>query len=150
AVNTDSQGTLYVFWDGTDPNTRTAAVFMVRSFDGGKTFKRPPQVVTHFDPTGLQDPESGDFTNDGVAGARDGSFPTVDIANGAPTGAGATDEIVLGWTQGPTPTDTGGGPNEQVQLLYSRNRGNSWTSGGVGSPPEDRPDFPAVAISPNG
>jgi hypothetical protein len=107
-------------------------------------------VVTHIDPTGLQDPESGDFTFDGVAGARDGSFPTVDIANGAPTGAGATDEIVLAWSNGPTPSDTSPGPNEQVPLLYSTNHGNSWTPGGIASPASDRPDFPAIAISPDG
>ena len=149
AVNTDSQGNVFVFWDGIDPRTRTPAIFMVRSFDGGIHFQRPARVVTHFEPTGLVDP-LGELTFDGVAGARDGSFPTVDIANGAPTGEGATDEIVLAWSNGPTPTDTGGGPNEQVKLLFSRNRGTSWSDGGIGSPPEDRPDFPAVAISPNG
>ncbi len=150
AVNTDSNGTLYVFWDGGDRNTGTQAIFMIRSFDGGRHFERPARIVTHFDPTGLQDPESGDFTFDGVAGARDGSFPTVDIANGAPTGAGATNEIVLAWSNGPTPSDTSGGPNEQVRILYSTNGGNSWQAGGIGSPASDRPDFPAIAISPNG
>ncbi len=104
AVNTDSKGTVYVFWDGFDPQTRTLAIYMTRSFDGGKTFQRSAQVVTHIETTGLRDPESGDLTFDGVAGARDGSFPTVDIANGAPTGAGATDEIVLAWSNGPTPS----------------------------------------------
>jgi len=150
AVNTDSQGNVYVFWDGIDPATRTAAIFMSRSSDGGIHFLRPPRVVTHIVSTGLQDPESGDFTFDGVAGARDGSFPTVDIANGAPTGAGATDEIVVAWSQGPTPSDTGGGANEHVQILYSNNRGNTWHDGGTASPASDRPDFPAIAISPNG
>jgi hypothetical protein len=150
AVNTDSQGTLYVFWDGTDPQTKTDAIFMVKSFDGGKTFVRPATIVTHFDQTGIRDPESGDLTFDGVTGARDGSFPTVDIANGAPTGADATDEILLAWSNGPTPSDTHPGPNEQVRVLWSKNGGSSWTSGGVASPPSDRPDFPAIAISPNG
>jgi hypothetical protein len=150
AVNTDSHGVLYVFWQGVDQQTRTDAIFMTRSTDGGVHFLRPARVVTHFVTTGLRDPESGDLTFDGVAGARDGSFPTVDVANGAPTGDGATDEIVLAWSQGPTPTDTGGGANEQVQVLYSTNRGNSWTSAGAASPASDRADFPAIAISPNG
>jgi hypothetical protein len=150
AVNTDSKGTLYVFWDGTDPQTKTDAIFMTKSFDGGKSFPGAPKIVTHFVTTGLRDPESGDLTFDGVNGARDGSFPTVDIANGAPTGADATDEILLGWAQGPTPSDTNPGPNEQVRLLWSTNGGGSWTSGGAASPPSHRPDFPAVAISPNG
>ena len=150
AVNTASDGTVYVFWDGADGNTGTQAIFMARSFDGGIHFQRPARLVTHFVTTGLPDPESGDLTFDGVAGARDGSFPTVDIANGAPTGAGASDEIVLAWSQGPTPSDTGGGANEHVQVLYSTNRGNTWHDGGIASPAGDRPDFPAIAISPNG
>jgi hypothetical protein len=150
AVNTDSKGTVYVFWDGIDPQTKTLAIFMIRSFDGGKSFARPAQVVTHIETTGLRDPQSGDLTFDGVAGARDGSFPTVDIANGAPTGAGATDQITLAWANGPTPSDVHPGPNEQVRVLWSRNGGGTWTSGGVASPAGDRPDFPAIAISPDG
>jgi len=150
AVNTDSKGTLYVFWDGTDPMTKTLAIFMIRSFDGGKTFARTTQIVTHIDGTGIEDPESGDLTFDGVAGARDGSFPTIDIANGAPTGANATDQILLAWSNGPTPSDTSPGPNEQVRVMWSRNQGQTWTTANVGSPAGDRPDFPAIAISPDG
>jgi len=149
AVNTDSKGTLYVFWDGIDPRTKTLAIFMIRSFDGGKSFVRPAQVVTHIDQTGIVD-AIGDLTFDGQAGARDGSFPTVDIANGAPTGADATDQIVLAWSDGPTPSDVSPGPNEEVRVLWSRNQGRTWTAGGVASPASDRPDFPAIAISPDG
>ncbi len=148
AVNTASDGTVYVFWDGFDKQANSDAIYMIRSHDGGIHFERPARIVTHFVGSGISDPVGG-LTNDGVAGARDGSFPTVDIANGAPTGADATDEIVVAWTEGPTPTEPGQ-PNEQARLLYSRNGGNSWHSGGVGSPATDRPDFPAVAISPNG
>ena len=150
AVNTDSKGTVYVFWDGIDPQTKTLAIFMIRSFDGGTTFVRPARIVTHIDPTGLFDPEQGSLTFDGAAGARDGSFPTVDIANGAPTGDRATDEIVLAWSNGPTPSDVHPGPNEQVRVLWSTNGGGTWTAGSVASPAADRPDFPAIAISPDG
>jgi hypothetical protein len=149
AVNTDSKGTVYVFWDGFDPMTKTLAIFMIRSFDGGRTFVRPARIVTHIDETGIRD-FTGDLTFDGQAGARDGSFPTVDIANGAPTGADATDEIVLAWSNGPTPSDTHPGPNEQARVMTSTNGGGTWTSSGVASPASDRPDFPAIAISPNG
>jgi hypothetical protein len=149
AVNTDSKGTVYVFWDGFDPNTKTLAIFMIRSFDGGRTFVRRAQIVTHIDETGIRD-FTGDLTFDGQAGARDGSFPTVDIANGAPTGADATDEIVLAWSNGPTPSDTHPGPNEQVRVMTSTNGGGTWTTSGVASPASDRPDFPAIAISPDG
>ena len=149
AVNTDSKGTVYVFWDGVDPKTKTLAIFMIRSFDGGRTFVRPAQVVTHIDETGIRD-FTGDLTFDGQAGARDGSFPTIDIGNGAPTGADATDEIVLAWSNGPTPSDTHAGPNEQVRVMTSTNGGGTWTTSGVASPASDRPDFPAIAISPDG
>jgi hypothetical protein len=149
AVNTDSKGTVYVFWDGTDAQAKADAIFMSRSFDGGRHFDKA-QVVTHFTQTGLPDPVSGDLTNDGVAGARDGSFPTVDIANGAPTGAGATDQILVAISEGPTPSVTSPGPNERVRVLYSRNGGGSWTESAFGSPASDRPDFPAIAISPDG
>src|SRR5439155_2197738 len=73
-----------------------------------------------------------------------------DIANGAPDGTDATDEILLAWSNGPTPSDAHPGPNEQVRLLWSKNKGQTWTSGGVASPASDRPDFPAVALSPDG
>jgi hypothetical protein len=149
AVNTDSKGTVYVFWDGIDPKTKTLAIFMIRSFDGGNSFERPARVVTHIVTTGIRD-FTGDLTFDGQAGARDGSFPTVDIANGAPTGADATDEIVLAWSNGPTPSDTSPGPNEQAKVMTSTNGGTTWTSAGTASPASDRPDFPAIAISPDG
>lgn len=150
-VDTDGHGNAYVFWDGADGNTGTQAIFMSRSSDGGRHWLRPARIVTHFVTTGLPDPESGDLTFDGVAGARDGSFPTISIANGAPNGGpSSSDEIVLAWSQGPTPSDTGGGANEQVHVMYSMNHGNSWHDGGIASPASDRPDFPAIAISPNG
>jgi hypothetical protein len=149
-VDTDSEGNAYVFWDGGDRNTGTQAIFMSRSSDGGIHWLRPARIVTHFITTGLPDPESGDLTFDGAAGARDGSFPSISIANGAPTGDDASDEIVLVWGQGPTPSDVDPGPNEHVHVMYSTNQGNSWHDAGAASPPSDRPDFPAVAISPNG
>ena len=150
AVNTDSKGNVYVFWEGTDPQTGNLSIFTTVSSDGGKHFSRPPKVVTAIDQTGLEDPASGDLTFDGVAGARDGTFPTVDIANGAPTGAGATDQIVLAWSNGPTPSDTHPGPNEQVRVMWSRDRGGTWQSAGAASPAGDRPDFAAIAVSPDG
>jgi hypothetical protein len=148
-VNTDSRGTVYVFWQGGDPQTRANTIFMARSADGGKHFERPPVAVTTFDGCGLVDP-AGELAFDGVAGARDGSFPSIDIANGAPTGANAPDTIVMTWCDGPTPTNTSPGPNEQAIVAYSTNRGTTWTRIGNGAEAGDRPDFPAVAISPDG
>jgi hypothetical protein len=37
-----------------------------------------------------------------------------------------------------------------VQVMTSTNGGDSWTSSGVASLAGDRPDFPAIAISPDG
>jgi hypothetical protein len=147
-VRTDSDGVVYVFWEATKANTGRA-IYMVRSRNGGQTFDKQ-QIVSDFAPTGLVDPVSGDRTFDGVAGARDGTFPTADIANGAPTGSGATDEIVVAWQNGTTPSDSAGGPNEALKLAYSTNGGDSWAFVANAADPADRPNFPAVAISPDG
>ena len=147
-VRTDSRGTVYVFWQGGDPQTRQNTIFLARSFDGGHRFERPRAIAT-FQECGQFDPVGG-FTFDGVAGARDGSFPTLDIANAAPTGTGATDRVVVTWCDGPTPTDTSPGPNEQALVKWSINRGETFQGPVSASPPSDRPDFPAIAISPDG
>jgi hypothetical protein len=147
-VRTNSDGVVYVFWEAVKANSDNA-IYMVRSFNGGQTFDKQ-QIVSTFSPTGLLDSTSGDATFDGVAGARDGTFPTADIANGAPTGADATDEIVVGWSNGPTPSDSSPGPNETLKVAYSTNGGDSWAFVANAAGLADRPDFPAVAISPNG
>jgi hypothetical protein len=149
AVRSDSRGAVYVFWTGTDTGTRGDVMFMARSFDGGSRFERP-RVVATMEPVGLPDPATGRLSFDGVAGARTSAFPSVDLANGAPTGADATNTIVLGWPDGPTPSDTSPGPNEQALVQTSTNRGDSWSAPVNVAPPTDRPDFPAVAISPDG
>ncbi len=149
AVRTDSGGTVYVFWVGTDIHTRGSVFFMSRSFDGGATFDRP-RIAMRVTDVGQFDPNTGRFSFDGVGGARTSTFPTADIANGAPTGADATDEIVLAGPDGLTPTDTNPGPNERVSVRYSLTRGNTWHDAGSASPPTDRPDIPAIAISPDG
>jgi hypothetical protein len=149
-VRTDSTGVVYVFWQGVDvvQGAKLNAIFLARSFDGGRTFEKP-RAIAHFDNCGLFDPVGG-TTFDGVAGARTGSFPSLDIANGAPTGAGATNRIVVTWCDGPTPSDTAPGPNEQALVMWSNNQGATFSGPKVASAASDRPDFPALAISPNG
>lgn len=147
-VRTDSHGVVYVFWQASKANTGRS-IYLTRSFNGGKTFDQN-QIVSSYTPTGVFDPVSGGRTFDGVAGARDGTFPTADIANGAPTGADATDEIVVAWQEGPTPTDKNPGPNEKVKIAYSTNGGDSWAFATNGADPGDRPNMPAVTISPDG
>ena len=143
AIRTDSRGTVYVFWLGADIQTRQNVIYMDRSFDGGVSFERPSVVATVAE-VGKFDPVQGDYTFDGVAGARTNSFPSVDIANGAPTGQGAPNTIVLTWA------DARNGLNhEQALVQYSTNDGVSWSTPVNAAEAGDRPDFPAVAISPN-
>jgi hypothetical protein len=146
-LRTDSLGRLYVFWQG--GFNKRPAIIMVRSSDGGQTFDRP-RVVSFYTPAGLRDPLTGDLVFDGYAGNRDGTFPTADVANGAPSGAGATDEVVVTWVDGPTPTDASPGPPEKLQVAYSTNRGDSFTKVTNVAEAGDRPDYPAVAITPSG
>jgi hypothetical protein len=149
SVRSDSRGNVYLYWVGTDIHTRGTVFFQARSFDGGRSFEKE-RVVARVVDVGRFDPASGRFSFDGVAGARTWTIPVVDIANGAPTGDGATDEIVLAGPTGPTPSDTQPGPNERVIVRYSTDRGETFTDGPVASAPADRPDFPAIAISPTG
>ena len=141
-VRTDSKGTVYVFWDGSYKGQ--SVQWMTRSYDGGVKFERP-QVVAKITEVGQFDPVSGDYTFDGLAGARTDSFPMVSIANGAPSGENATNEIVMAWS------DAGQGLNhEQTLVQTSSNGGDSWSAPVSASESGDRPDFSAVAISPNG
>jgi hypothetical protein len=142
-IRTDSGGTVYVFWAGS--LNRQSVQYMARSFDGGVSFERPVAVAT-VNEVGALDPVQGRFTMDGVAGGRSGSsFPTVDIANGAPTGAGAPDTIVLAW-----PDAEDGLNSEKVLIQRSTDGGDTWTDPVTASPAGDRPDYAWVAISPDG
>jgi hypothetical protein len=151
-VDTDSNGVVYVFWDGTDTRTRQLAIFMIRSFDGGKTFERPSRVVTLVTPTGLFDPNSGSRTMDGIGGARDGVTPSISVANGAPSGAGAPNWILLTYANGPTPSDVNPGPNEAAPVWLGKPTpaAVTWTGPVQGAVTSDRPLYPALAVSPDG
>jgi hypothetical protein len=148
-IRSDSRGTVYVYWDGFDGATGKAVFFQTRSFDGGVTFERPQIIVTNNN-CGLFDPNTGRLSMDGVGGARTSTEPSVDIANGAPSGNDATNEIVVAWCDGKTPSDTSPGPNEQALVAYSTNGGSSFKVAGNAAVSSDRPDFPAIAISPDG
>jgi len=156
-VRTDSGGVVYVFYRGgatgqpNEPPFVNRAILMVRSFDGGVSFDRP-RAVAQTSECGLFDPVQGRLTFDGIAGARTNIGPTADIANGNPTGYPQphNDVIVLGWCDGPTPSTTSPGPNEQAFVQWSTNRGATWSAPVNAASASDRPDFPAVAISPDG
>jgi hypothetical protein len=140
-VRTDSKGTVYVFWE--DAAKGQSIQVMARSFDGGVSFERKQTIANVVD-VGALDPVQRDYTFDGVAGARTDSFPSVDIANGAPAGNGP-DTIVVVW-----PDARNGLNYEEALLQYSTNGGETWSPPTNVAEAGDRPDFPDVAISPDG
>jgi hypothetical protein len=144
-VRTDSKGNVYVFGVGARGGVNYQ--MMYKSTDGGKHWTGPTLVSTTVEP-GVIDPVTGRPVMDGIAGARnDLAFaPSISIANGAPTGEGATDEIVMTWADG-----RAGLNHEQLMVAYSRNGGATWTGpNAVAIRAGDRPYYTAPAISPNG
>jgi hypothetical protein len=149
-VRTDSHGVVYVvanqFAVGTPGQ---GSHILVASSNGGRTWSRPENIglavdtcfMTQFDGAGFR------CVMDGVAGARDdlSSAPSIDIANGAPTGTGATDEIVRTWVDG-----RDGINHEHVFVSYSTNGGATWSAPAASESAGDRGFYSAIAISPDG
>jgi hypothetical protein len=144
-VRTDSHGTVYVF--GIGKRKAQTMQLMYRSTDGGAHFTGPTPVAAAVQP-GTFDPVLGRPNMDGIAGARVdlAAGPSVDIANGAPSGADATDQILMTWADAAS-----GANNEQVLATTSRDGGATWTAPAVVPlPGGDRPVYTAPALSPDG
>jgi hypothetical protein len=118
---------------------------MSRSTDGGQRWLRPVAVSGPVTQPGEIDPVQGRPVIDGVAGARSdlAPAPSVDIANGAPDGAGATDRIVMTYVSGTLEAP-------HVYFTESTDRGRTWSDRRAIESPGDRGLFTAPAISPDG
>jgi hypothetical protein len=144
AIRSDSAGVVYVVWEGADVKTGQSVMRLARSFDGGNNFEKP-RAIANVSDVGAFDPVSGRFTFDGIAGTRTDSFPSLGLANGAPTGADATNTLTLVW-----PDAHAGLNHEQALVQTSANGGVTWSTPVNAAEATDRPDNPALAISPDG
>jgi len=155
-VRTDSRGVVYVFYEqfqnpekvGLPPK---GTQFLVKSFDGGATWTKPAAIFPIVDPCFALnfDGTSNRCVEDGLAGARNdlAASPSVSIANGAPTGAGATNQIVNAWADGRD------GLNHE-HVLFSTSTGGgepgTWSAPRAIETAGDRGLYAAPAISPTG
>jgi hypothetical protein len=146
-VRTDSRGNAFVFGVGTvSAAGHSSFELMSRSSDGGTTWTVPVPVSGPVTQPGVIDPVLGRPVIDGVAGARSdlAPAPSVDIANGAPTGADATDRMVMTYVSGQL-------AKPHVFFTESTNHGATWsTPRAIETGSNDRGYYTAPAISPNG
>ncbi len=148
-VRTDSRGGVYVYYRGLDQRTGLPGQLQVRSFDGGVTFDRPRGVAGPAETVGITDPTIQRPVEDGLAGARAdlAPAPSVDIANGAPTGTDATDEILMAWASGDASLFHYG----DAMYAHSENRGQSFSAAQpIPLESGDHAYYVAPALSPNG
>jgi hypothetical protein len=138
-VRTDSAGTVYLFWNEGIFGPRQV-VTMTRSFDGGRSFEQP-RAILNLVACGTVE----ELSIDGVQGSDQLPVPSVDIANGAPDGGDATDQIVLTICEGSL-----GINDTRALVMTSTDGGDTWSHPFDATRPGDRPNVPAVAISPNG
>src|SRR4051812_22284663 len=141
AIRTDSHGTLYAVWE--DSHQKQSVFKMARSTDGGVSFEKGRTIANVTDVGAFDGVRSISF--DGIAGARTSSFPSLDIANGAPTGTSATNKLALGWSDG-----SAGLNNEHALVQLSADGGTQWSDPVSVEQSGDRPDFAFIGLSPNG
>ena len=145
-IRTDSHGNAYVFGEATVSSAgKQVFEMMSKSTNGGQNWSRFRPVAGPVTQPGAFDPVQGRPVIDGVAGSRSdlAIAPSVDIANGAPSGTGATDRIVMSYVSGTL-------AHPHVYFTESTNRGTSWSTPRAIESAGDRGLFTAPAISPNG
>jgi hypothetical protein len=145
-IRTDSHGVAYVFGVGTvSSQGHDAFELMSTSSNGGATWSHATPVAGPVTQPGTPDPSLGRPVIDGLAGARSdlAPAPSVDIANGAPTGGDASNRIVMTYVSG-----TLDAPH--VYFTESSNGGSTWSAPRAIESAGDRGYYTAPAISPNG
>src|SRR5207244_6401867 len=105
-VRTDGHGAVYAFFShdpGEFPGQGVVGTqTLVKSSTGGAAWQKPVDFIQMNTGWFYMDPIFDRCAMVGPAGVRRdlAPMPSVDIANGAPTGVGATNEIVLVWSDG--------------------------------------------------
>jgi hypothetical protein len=146
-VRTDSHGNVYDFFTHFSNTSNNGAQTVVKSTTGGNSWGQPVDFMQMNASCFFFDPVAGRCNSEGPAGARNDlmAMPSIDIANGAPTGTDATNEIVDAWSDGRF------GVNNEVSLLsFSTNGGQTWSAPATVSLPGDRPLYTAPSIAPDG
>src|SRR5438477_4406392 len=142
-IRSDSTGNAYLYGIGRQGND----AFEIQSIstDGGTSWSKPEPVVGPVTQPGISDPNTGRPSIDGVAGARSdlAPAPSVDIANGAPTGAGASNRIVMSYVSGEI-------AKPHVFFTESIDLGATWATPRAIEGATDRGYYAAPAISPDG
>ncbi len=147
-IRTDSHGVAYVFAFQFGVGTPGQGLHvMAKSVDGGAHWTQARPIFPATDLCTGFEPSIGRCVEDGIGGARDdlGPDPSVDIANGAPTGTDATNQMINAWADG-----RDGLNHEHVLFSSSTNAGATWTAPRVIETAGDRGYYAAPAISPNG
>ncbi|HEV8461945.1 MAG TPA: sialidase family protein [Gaiellaceae bacterium] len=145
-IRTASNGTAYVFGVGTvSSQGHDSFELMSTSTDGGTSWSNGTPVAGPVTQPGAFDPVLARPVIDGVAGARSdlAPAPSVDIANGAPTGVDATNRIVMTYVSGDL-------AKPHVYFTESTNGGTAWSAPRAIEGATDRGYYTAPAISPNG
>jgi hypothetical protein len=148
-IRTDSLGNAYVFGIGTVQSAgKQSFELMSVSHNGGATWSAQTPVVGPVHQPGIFDNVQGRPTIDGVGGARSdlAPAPSVDIANGAPTGTDATNHMVMSFVS----STAAGNEDPHVYFTESSDHGASWTTPQQIETSGDRGFYTAPAISPNG
>ena len=149
-IRTDSRGNAYLFGIGTVQSAGgNSFELMSVSRNGGHGWSTPRAVVGPVHQPGIFDPVQGRPEIDGIGGARSdlAPAPSVDIANGAPTGSGASNRIVMSYVSSPA----AGQPNSAtVYFSESTDGGAGWSAPRAISAAGDHGYYTAPAISPNG